>query len=89
MVKGVNRRIILVSSPEPELFDQAIFILREGAAGSGSRELLREAQRIAAEYLQSGEEGAGRKRRLRPGPLPWLLLGAGAVGFLWLMSILI
>ncbi len=89
MVKGVNRRIILVSSPEPELFDQAIFILREGAAGSGSRELLREAQRIPAEYLQSGEEGEGRKRRLRPGPLPWLLLGAGAVGFLWLMSILI
>lgn len=88
-MKGVNRRIILVASPEPELFDQAIFILREGAAGPGSRELLREAQRIAAEYLQSGEEGEGRKRRLRPGPLPWLLLGAGAVGFLWLMSILI
>ena len=89
MVKGVNRRIILVPSPEPELFDQAIFILREGAGGPGSRELLREAQRIAAEYLQSGEEGEREKRCFRPGPLPWLLLGAGAVGFLWLLSILV
>ena len=89
MVKGVNRQIILVSSPEPELFDQAIFILREGAGGPGSRELLREAQRIAAEYLHSGEEGEGKKRRFRPGPLPWLLLGAGAVGLLWLLSILV
>ena len=33
MVKGVCRQIILVESPEPELFDQAIFILREGAVG--------------------------------------------------------
>lgn len=86
MVKGVNRQIILVASPEPELFDQAIFILREGAAGPGSRELLREAQRIASECLRSGEED---RRRIVLGPLPWLLLGGGAVGLLWLISLLI
>lgn len=89
MVKGVNRRIILVELPEPELFDQAIFILREGAGGPGSRELLREAQRIAAEYLRSGEEREREKRIPLSGPLPWLLLGAGAVGLLWLITGLI
>ncbi|MBR5702424.1 MAG: hypothetical protein IKX47_08135 [Oscillospiraceae bacterium] len=89
MVKGVNRQIILVASPEPELFDQAIFILKEGAAGPGSRELLREAQRIAGEYLQGGEEGGREKHFLLSGPLPWLLLGAGAVGLLWLITGLI
>ena len=89
MVKGVNRRIILVESPEPELFDQAIFILREGAGGPGSRELLREAQRIAAEYLRSGEGRGGGKRRPLSGPLPWLPPGAGAVGLLWLITGLI
>ena len=89
MVKGVNRRIILVASPEPELFDQAIFILKEGAEGPGSRELLREAQRIAGEYLQSGEEGEKGNSLLLSAPLPWLLLGAGAVGLLWLITGLI
>lgn len=87
MVKGVCRQIILVESPEPELFDQAIFILREGAVGPGSRELLREAQRIASEYLRK-EEGE-KTRRIHPGPLPWLLLGGGGVGLLWLISLLI
>ena len=89
MVKGVNRQIILVSSPEPELFDQAIFILREGAGGPGSRELLREAQRIASEYLRSGDEGEKGGPGIRLGPLPWLLLGGGAVGLLWLISVLV
>ncbi len=88
MVKGVNRQIILVASPEPELFDQAIFILREGAAGPGSRELLREAQRIAGEYLRTGEEEGEKRPRFRIGPLPWLLLGAGLVGLIWLISVL-
>ena len=88
-VKGVNRQIILVSSPEPELFDQAIFILREGAEGPGPRALVREAQRIAGEYLRWGEESEGEgKHRFRFGPLPWLLLGGGAVGLLWLVSLL-
>ena len=80
---------LLTFSPEPELFDQAIFILREGAGGPGSRELLREAQRIAAEYLRSGEEREREKRIPLSGPLPWLLLGAGAVGLLWLITGLI
>ena len=46
MVKGVNRRIILVDSPEPELFDQAIFILRGFLGGQKLILLLRGISRI-------------------------------------------
>ena len=28
MVKGISRRVIVVDSPDPRVFDQAIFILR-------------------------------------------------------------
>ena len=28
MVKGISRRVIVVESPDPRVFDQAIFILR-------------------------------------------------------------
>ena len=31
MVKGISRQVILVHSPDPKLFEQAIFILRDDA----------------------------------------------------------
>ena len=31
MVKGISRQVIVVHSPEPKLFEQAIFILKEDA----------------------------------------------------------
>ena len=30
MVKGVSRQVIVVHSPDPKLFEQAIFILKDG-----------------------------------------------------------
>lgn len=33
MVKGISRQVIVVRSPDPKLFEQAIFILREDALG--------------------------------------------------------
>ena len=29
MVKGVSRRVVVVKSPDPKIFEQAIFIIRE------------------------------------------------------------
>ena len=31
MVKGINRQVIVVRSPDPSLFEQAIFLLRPDA----------------------------------------------------------
>ena len=33
MVKGISKQVIVVHSPEPKLFEQAIFILKEDAQG--------------------------------------------------------
>ena len=35
MVKGISRQVIVVHAPEPKLFEQAIFMLKENAAQEG------------------------------------------------------
>ena len=82
MVKGTSRQVIVVHAPEEKLFDQAIFILRDGAIGEGGisdEALLREAKH----YL-----GAPTRRRakwLHNGPL-W---GAAGAGLAWLVAMLL
>lgn len=77
MVKGISRQVILVHSPEPELFEQAIFILKDNAAGITDEMLLKEAKRIINTP----------KRRKHNGPL-WACGGAVATGLIWLITTL-
>lgn len=52
MVKGVARRVIMVKSPDPKLFEQAIFLVKEEAFRSGSQDqVLKEAEQTANRYL--------------------------------------
>ena len=48
MVKGISRQVIVVHSPDPKLFEQAIFILKEDAA---ARELFEETG-LTANHLE-------------------------------------
>ena len=41
MVKGISRQVIVVHSPEPKLFEQAIFILRVDAREVTDEQLLK------------------------------------------------
>ena len=40
MVKGISRQVIVVKSPDPKLFEQAIFILRDSAVKEGVTEAM-------------------------------------------------
>ena len=84
MVKGISRQVIVVQSPDQKLFDQAIFILKEDALGSGVTDdaLLKEAQRI----LNSGGIRAGAA--VNYGPL-WAVGGAMLTGVAWLLFCLL
>ena len=85
MVKGISRQVIVVHAPEPKLFEQAIFILKDEAVGKeGVTDdlLLQEAEKV---IRASGE---GKKRRLLLyGPV-WAALGAALTGMIWLLSAL-
>lgn len=54
MVKGVARQVIVVKSPDPRLFEQAIFIVKEDALQKGvsAEAVLAEARRVADGYVR-------------------------------------
>lgn len=83
MVKGISRQVIVVQSPDPKLFEQAIFILRDGQQGVSDDMLLREANRmISRHYVKNG------KRVVAFGPV-WAAAGAVLTGLIWLVSALL
>ncbi|NLV49148.1 MAG: translation initiation factor 2 [Clostridiales bacterium] len=88
MVKGVSKRVIVVDSPDPTLFEQAIFIIRDGAFSSRNQtqnDVVREAQRIAGMYMKNNV----KRRRIRlPAPL-YILIGSALTGIAWLIAGLI
>ena len=82
MVKGISKQVIVVQSPDKELFDQAIFILKDEAVSKGITEelLLKEAKKTIG--------SSGKKRYLRYyGPV-WACGGALATAMVWLLTIL-
>ncbi len=84
MIKGITKRVIVVKSPDPKIFEEAIFIVREEAFpknGTSADALLGEAQRIANEYIGV----AGRKPPVFPA-LFYAVAGAGLTGLIWLLS---
>ena len=82
MIKGISRRVIVVDSPDPKLFEQAIFILRNDAfsqEGVTAEQLLSEACRIASGYGKS----ARRPLWQRVPVWCWLALSALAAALVW------
>ncbi len=84
MVKGITRQVILVKSPDPKLFEEAIFIVKEEALareGVSADRVLREARQAADGYLKQGRAG---NRRLEQVPAPaWGALGAALASAGW------
>ena len=55
MVKGITRQVILVKSPDPRLFEEAIFIVKEGLLGEGgvtAEQVVEEARRVADGFVK-------------------------------------
>lgn len=87
MVKGTSRRVIVVDSPDPKLFEQAIFIVKNDAfsqEGITSQQILGEACRIARGCAAPPEAQCPLWRRV-----PWwgwaALAAAAAAGLALLL----
>ncbi len=83
MVKGISRQVILVDSADPKLFEQAIFILKEGHEGVSDEALLREAG-----HLINHPSRQKKGKLWLYGPV-WAAGGALLTGLMWLVSVLI
>jgi len=79
MVKGVTRQVILVKSPDPKLFEEAIFIVKEEALnreGVTPEQVIRQARQAADGYLRrSRKQGQVKCGFLEPA----MWMGAGGV----------
>ena len=76
VVKGTSKRIVVVKSPDPKVFEEAIFIIKEDFIGrKGRPNALKEAQQVADAYIRSTvSKPRGGLRRLPP-PV-WAAIGA-------------
>ena len=81
MVKGVSRQVIVVHAPEPKLFEQAIFILKDDIGeGITDELLLREAQQAIRGNVPH------KKRHLYLYGAFWAMGGALLTGLVWLCA---
>ncbi|MDL2300058.1 hypothetical protein LJC01_00230 [Clostridiaceae bacterium OttesenSCG-928-D20] len=67
MIKGLNRRVVIVKSPDPEIFEEAIFIVRSDyniCKGISGKELERQAKRVAEDYVRKARLSK-KERRLQ------------------------
>ena len=86
MVKGISRQVIVVHSPDPKLFEQAIFILKDnviGKDGITDEMLLKEANRLIKQ-----PQGKPRRNLRLYGPI-WALGGALVTGMLWILTVVV
>lgn len=73
MVKGVSRKVVVVESPDPKIFEQAIFIVREEdkALGVSPEQIVCEAAEVARRYMKGTKRGRSQLS-------PWLYALFGA-----------
>ena len=87
MVKGITRQVILVKSPDPKLFEEAIFIVKEEALsreGVSADQVLRQARQAADGYLKGSRAWNRTMRGLAGLPaLVWGAAGALLASCLW------
>ena len=79
MVKGISRQVIVVHSPDPQLFEQAIFILKDGKTGVSDEALLKEAKRLI-----NMPRGNSKRRYIFAGAI-WACGGALITSLVWLV----
>ena len=79
MVKGTSRRVIIIKSPDPRIFDEAIFLVKEDAGRRGvtGDEIIREAQAAADRYI--AEHRSQRKTPRLTVTRPTLIVGGAAL----------
>ena len=90
LVKGISRRVIVVRSPDPRFFEQAIFLMKEAPfhnSDVSAEQVVAEARRVATGYLRRNTEQRGRWRRT-PSAV-WFLLGGAVIGVVWGLSCLL
>ncbi len=90
VVKGITRQVILVKSPDPKLFEEAIFIVKEEAMqreGVTAEQVIRQARKAADGYLKGNRIRKSALERFA-GPV-WAAGGAAVASLVWYAVVLV
>lgn len=86
MVKGISRQVIVVHAPDPKLFEQAIFILKDDVGEGITEEALLKEARSA---IRGSGERPGKKRHFYLYGAVWAAGGSFVTGLIWLLTVLL
>ena len=92
MIRGAQKKMIVLRTHNSRLFEEAYFVMRHNAdEGQQNHDILREANRILEGSLSGyGQERQAKERRRRRRErvilfLLGLFCGGGGVGLLWML----
>ncbi len=86
MVKGISRQVIVVHAPDPKLFEQAIFILKDNVGEGITEEALLKEARSA---IRGSDDKPGKKRHFYLYGAVWAAGGSFVTGLIWLLTVLL
>ena len=91
LIKGIQRKMVLIRTPDSKIFEEAHLVLRTGGVSCPSRDgdMLNEANRIIEQARIGIDPAKHRARKAgKKGLLGFLfggLVGSGIVGAMWLL----
>lgn len=88
MIKGISKRVVVVRSPDRRFFEEAIFIVKEGAdgvPGVTAQQVVEEARRVAETYAHRGRE---RWYKRLPA-MGYVAIGAVLATVLWCVGLVV
>ena len=65
MIKGVGKQVVVLSTPDSKLYEQAIFILKQAPSGACDTDMLAEAEKIINSHIFTAAMRSPRARRAR------------------------
>ncbi len=94
MIKGCQKKIIMINDTGSDIFEQAYFIIKDETKSEkiGKTDMIREASRIIDENLLGAYFGKEKKIRKRKKACDTLmfslgaLCGSGIIGILWMIA---
>lgn len=72
MIKGIAKHVVVVKAPDPDIFEEAIFVVKDSylARAKGSRhEVMRTAELAAQQYIKENPDLA--RKNSKKGVFPW------------------
>lgn len=85
MVKGITKKMIMVKSPNTDLFEQAFFVIKDDMSNVTPEKIMSEACRVADDYMKQQKHG----KSFNVSHIIAALCGCAVTGVIWAICALL